>query len=173
MSTSSFLIYQIQRQLKEQAKKKTRKTKHKPAIETINDIEEEKASREAKSVFVPRVSKIKDYSNLDVSQILHPQNFKALSKKLPSRNSSKTFLQKTKSEENYTIPSDSASIERPKDKLKLLEPIQATIQIESKRVEAEVKRAHEDEIKRMKAAFKRELALLVDNEIKTVEKEHK
>jgi hypothetical protein len=47
------------------------------------------------------------------------------------------------------------------------------IKAEHKKADAEVKRVHADEIKRMKAAFKRELKLLIESEIKDQKRETK
>lgn len=62
-------------------------------------------------MFVPRVARLKDYSNINASQLINPQN--AFPNKSQTRNNA---LSKTKSEENYTLPTESASAERKTEK---------------------------------------------------------
>jgi hypothetical protein len=79
---------------------------------------------------VPRVAKLKDYTNIEVA--VRPT---------PSKSETRS------------------------------EPAIVDVKEATLKANAEVKLAHEAELKRMKVAFKRELSILIANELKNAEKE--
>ena len=66
MSTSQFLIYQITKNLEQQKKQKAARKK-KPIADLNTSTSPISIKTEKKPSFVPRVAKLKDYSNLTES----------------------------------------------------------------------------------------------------------